>query len=197
MKKLIILIALIAVLAGCSSKTIHTDALGSTTVTTKTDESSFNEAQALAWAAYYSANATPRVIASITSPDGTITNIHSQIRLPAPVITQHKNQVIGPMADIFKTAIQWGAGSYAASQILDDLAGTTINNLGNGNVDFQKDNTNVAVDSSANNSVTSDDSDNSIRMENFNNPDNHIENADPVVVDPVVVRPEVVIPGVE
>ena len=173
-------------LTGCSSKVVTWDSMGEKTVTTRTNEDLYHEAQMNAWAGYYESLKNPPVIATIQQVDGTVLTINSQVPPPAPVIRQHKNQYIKPIADMVK----WGIGGIVVDRglraIVKGAGDTIVDNAGDGTVYVDRSDS-IAGKTDASFNTETDSSDNS---------DNSVVNPDPVIVDPVIVTPEVVNPEV-
>ena len=186
MKTLITAIICCLMLTGCSSKVVTWDSMGEKTVTTRTNEDLYHEAQMNAWAGYYEALKNPPVIATIQQIDGTVLTINSQVPPPAPIIRQHKNQYIQPVADIIK----WGIGGIVVDRglraIVKGAGDTIVDNAGDGTVYIDRSDS-IASKTDASFNTETDSSDNS---------DNSVVNPDPVIVDPVIVNPEVVNPEV-
>jgi hypothetical protein len=211
MKHLILTLAIIPIVfMGCSSKQITWDAYGNRTITTKTSEDTYHEQQAAAWAGYFEALKNPPVIATIQQTDGTILTINSQIPPPVPTIRQHKNQIIGPMADMVK----WGIGGTVAYGITRGIirgsGDVNVANSGDGTVITDrsdniasKSNTELSTDTDRSTVDSSDNSDRSDRstVDNTDNSviDSHDQTATPTVVEqPVqVIEKDVVIVGQE
>lgn len=177
---------------GCATKTETIGPNGVKQTITRTNASEFTSAQADAWKAYYAALQNPPVIATITQPDGAVISIKSQIPPPQPNIKQHQNQLVEPTANVLKTAVQIIGGGWAAKEILSVLSsGTKIENNGTGTVSIDQSYVNQPGSTHLTDTVIKENSDNPI--------DNHVENADPLVVDQekvIVVTPEVVNPEV-
>jgi hypothetical protein len=158
--KYISAILAIMFLAGCSSKIVSYDAMGNKHIVTKSTEDTFHEQQTAAWAGYYSAIKNPPVIATIQQVDGTIITINSQVPPPAPVIRQHKNQIIAPVTDVIK----YGIIGTAAYGIVRGVAGASgdisVNNSGDGTVAVDRSDR-IASDSVSESVTTTDKSDHS------------------------------------
>jgi len=177
MKKIALLLMSIF-LIGCSSKTINYDSFGQKSIQTKTDASSFSDAQAAAYIEYYRALSNPPVIATIPQTDGSIIKIHNQVPPPLPIIRQHENQWVEPVTGLFKTGIQVVGGGWAAKEIVGALEGTTINSSGSGNISIDRsDNLDIVEASGGGIVKESSDNDNSI-----------VENADPTIVEKQTVQ---------
>jgi len=165
-------------LTGCSSKVVTWDSMGEKTVTTRTNEDLYHEAQMNAWAGYYEALKNPPVIATIQQIDGTVLTINSQVPPPAPVIRQHKNQYIQPVADIIK----WGIGGIVVDRglraIVKGAGDTIVDNAGDGTVYIDRSDSIASKTDASFNTET----------------DSSVVNPDPVIVNPEVVRPEIVNP---
>lgn len=194
MRKIIIAVmALVIIAAGCSSKTVTFTPTGSRQVVTVTDSSKYSDAQARAWGKYYNAVANPPVIATITQPDGTVVFINSQTPPPTPDIKQHRNQIIEPVERMVSIGVKVVGGGLIIREIVDAMQGTNITNSGAGTVTVDN-SEDVAVETTTldEGSVINKDSNN-------DESDNHVDNADPVIVEKetvVVVDPEVVNPEV-
>ena len=159
MKYLIAILAIL-MLIGCSSKIISYDSMGNKHIVTKSTEDTFHEQQAAAWAGYYSAIKNPPVIATIQQVDGTIITINSQVPPPAPVIRQHKNQIIAPVTDVIKYGII-GTAAYGIVRGVTGAAGDiSVNNSGDGTTVVDRSDR-IASDSVDKSSTTTDKSDNS------------------------------------
>jgi len=168
-------------ITGCSSKVVSWNTVGEKTVTTRTNEDLYHEAQAEAWAGYFEALKNPPVIATIQQTDGTVLTINSQIPPPAPVIRQHQNQYIKPVADMVKWAIGGVVLDRGIRAVVKGAGDTIVDNAGDGTVYVDRSDS-IASESNASLQTDTDSSDNS---------DNSSTNPDPVVVDPVIVeRPE-------
>lgn len=205
MKK-IILILLCFGLVGCSSKVVTWDTLGKKTVTTRTQEDIYHEQQAKAWAGYYEALNNPPVIARIQNTDGTVITISSQIPPPSPVIQQHENQYIKPVADIIKFGIGGVVIDRGLRSVVRSVGDVIVDNAGDGTVMVDKSDS-IASDSVTTVDTAADHSDNSNHSDNSDNSDNsdHSDNSydetsdpvivdppDPIIVPPYIVRPEIV-----
>ena len=180
------IILMCLMLTGCSSKVVTWDSMGEKTVTTRTNEDLYHEAQMNAWAGYYEALKNPPVIATIQQIDGTVLTINSQVPPPAPIIRQHQNQYIKPIADIVK----WGIGGIVVDRglraIVKGAGDTIVDNAGDGTVYVDRSDS-IASKTDASFNTETDSSDNADHSE---------VNPDPVIVDPVIVNPEVVNPEV-
>ena len=179
MKYLIAILAIL-MLIGCSSKIISYDAMGNKHIVTKSTEDTFHEQQAAAWTGYYSAIKNPPVIATIQQVDGTVITINSQVPPPSPVIRQHKNQIIAPVADVLKYGVI-GTTVYGLGRVVAGAAGDiSVNNSGDGTAVVDRSDR-IASDSVDKSSTTTDKSD-------------HSAVSDPTVVnqpDPTIVtQPE-------
>ena len=151
---------IIMMLMGCSSKIVSYDALGNKHIVTKSTEDTFHEQQAAAWSGYYGAIKNPPIIATIQQVDGTVITINSQIPPPAPVIRQHKNQIIAPITDVIKYGII-GTAAYGIVRGVAGAAGDiSVNNSGDGTVDIDKSDR-IASESVNESATTTDKSDNS------------------------------------
>jgi hypothetical protein len=194
MKRSIIAILAIVMLTGCSPKVVTWDSMGEKTVTTRTNEDLYHEAQAKAWAGYFEALKNPPVIATIQQPDGSVLTINSQVPPPAPVIRQHQNQYIKPVTDVIK----WGIGGIVVDRGLRAIVKGTgdiiTENSGDGTVYVDKSDS-IASKTDASFSTDTDHSQ--------TNPDPVVvdpviveqpEYNDPVIVQPEIVRPEIVDP---
>jgi len=158
--KYLIAIMAIMMLMGCSSKIVSYDAMGNKHIITKSTEDTFHEQQATAWAGYYSAIKNPPVIATIQQVDGTVITINSQVPPPAPVIRQHKNQIIAPVTDVIKYGII-GTAAYGIVRGVAGAAGDiSVNNSGDGTVVVDRSDR-IASDSVDKSSTTTDKSDHS------------------------------------
>ena len=205
MKKLVLLF-LIFLLMSCSSKTISYSPLGETTITSRTDEDIYHEAQAKAWSGYYKALENPPVIAKIQNPDGTVITISSQVPPPAPIIKQHENQYIKPIAEVLK----WGIGGIVIDRglqaIVKGAGDVIVDNAGNGTVVVDKSSpigsrttTNMESDNADKSSVT-DQSDHSVDSHDAVSEPTVVTQPDPVIVNPVIVpaaEPVIVNPVIE
>ena len=150
----------IMMLMGCSSKMVSYDGLGRKHIVTKATEDTFHEQQAVAWTGYYGAIKNPPVIATIRQIDGTVITINSQVPPPAPVIRQHKNQIIAPVTDVLKYGII-GTAAYGIVRGVAGAAGDiSVNNSGDGTVDIDKSDR-IASESVNESATTTDKSDNS------------------------------------
>ena len=150
----------IMMLMGCSSKIVSYDAMGNKHIVTKSTEDTFHEQQAVVWSGYYGAIKNPPVIATIQQVDGTVITINSQIPPPAPVIRQHKNQIIAPITDVIKYGII-GTAAYGIVRGVSGAAGDiSVNNSGDGTVDIDKSDR-IASESVNESATTTDKSDNS------------------------------------
>ena len=172
------IILMCLMLTGCSSKVVTWDSMGEKTVTTRTNEDIYHEQQSKAWAGYYAALQNPPVIATVTTPDGAVININSQVPPPAPIIQQHKNQYIKPIADIIK----WGIGGIVVDRglraIVKGAGDTIVDNAGDGTVYVDRSDSIASKTDASFNTET----------------DSSVVNPDPVIVNPEVVRPEIVDP---
>ena len=188
----------IMMLMGCSSKIVSYDAMGNKHIVTKSTEDTFHEQQAVVWSGYYGAIKNPPVIATIQQVDGTVITINSQVPPPAPVIRQHKNQIIAPVTDVIK----YGIIGTAAYGIVRGVAGASgdisVNNSGDGTVAVDNSDR-IASDSVNESATTTDKSDNSAVSEPtvVNQPDPTIVyQPEPTIVtqpDPVIVEKDVVV----
>ena len=180
----------IMMLMGCSSKIVSYDALGNKHMVTKSTEDTFHEQQAAAWAGYYSAIKKPPVIATIQQIDGTVITINSQVPPPAPVIRQHKNQIIAPVADVLKYGII-GTAAYGIVRGVAGAAGDiSVNNSGDGTATVDRSDR-IASESVNESVTTTDKSDNSAVSE-----PTIVYQPEPVIVpqpDPVIVEKDVVV----
>lgn len=183
---------------GCSSKIISYDAIGNKHIVTKSNEDTFHEQQASAWAGYYSAIKNPPVIATIQQVDGTVITINSQVPPPAPVIRQHRNQIVEPVTDVIKYGII-GTAAYGIVRGVAGAAGDiSVNNSGDGTVAVDNSDR-IASDSVNESATTTDKSDNSAVSEPtvINQPDQTIVyQPEPTIVtqpDPVIVEKDVVV----
>ena len=150
----------ILMLTGCSSKIVRYDALGNKHIVTKSTEDTFHEQQAVAWTGYYGAIKNPPVIATIRQVDGTVITINSQVPPPAPVIRQHKNQIIAPVTDVIKYGII-GTAAYGIVRGVAGAAGDiSVNNSGDGTAVVDRSDR-IASDSVDKSSTTTDKSDHS------------------------------------
>ncbi len=188
----------IMTLMGCSSKIISYDAMGNKHIVTKSTEDTFHEQQSAAWAGYYSAIKNPPVIATIQQVDGTVITINSQVPPPAPVIRQHKNQIIAPVTDVIKYGII-GTAAYGIVRGVAGAAGDiSVNNSGEGSVAVDRSDR-IASESVNESATTTDQSDNSAVSEPtvVNQPDPTIVyQPEPTIVtqpDPVIVEKDVVV----
>lgn len=190
--KYAIAILAIVMLTGCSSKVVTWDSMGEKTVTTRTNEDLYHEAQAKAWVEYYKALQNTPVLAEIEQKDGSVLKIYSQAVPAMPKIYQHQNQYIKPVTDVLK----WGIGGVVVDRGLRAIVKGTgdiiTENSGDGTVYVDKSDS-IASKTDASFSTDTDSSDNS---------DNSLTNPDPLVVeqpeynDPIIVQPEVVRPEI-
>ena len=158
--KYITSILAIMILMGCSSKIVSYDAFGNKHIVTKSTEDTFHEQQAAAWTGYYNVIKNPPVIATIQQVDGTVITINSQVPPPAPVIRQHKNQIIAPVTDVIKYGII-GTAAYGIVRGVAGAAGDiSVNNSGDGTAIVDRSDR-IASDSVDKSSTTTDTSDNS------------------------------------
>ena len=188
----------IMMLMGCSSKIVSYDALGNKHIVTKSTEDTFHEQQAAAWAGYYSAIKKPPVIATIQQIDGTVITINSQVPPPAPVIRQHKNQIIAPVTDVIKYGII-GTAAYGIVRGVAGAAGDiSVNNSGDGTAVIDRSDR-IASDSVDKSSTTTDKSDHSAVSDPtvVNQPEPTIvTQPEPTIVtqpEPVIVEKDVVV----
>ena len=174
---------------GCSSKIVSYDALGNKHIVTKSTEDTFHEQQADAWTDYYNAIKNPPVIATIQQIDGTVITINSQVPPPAPVIRQHKNQIIAPVTDVIKYGII-GTAAYGIVRGVAGAAGDiSVNNSGDGTATVDRSDR-IASDSVNESTTTTDKSDNSAVSD-----PTIVTQPDPVIVtqpDPVIIEKDVV-----
>ena len=179
----------IMMLMGCSSKIVSYDALGNKHIVTKSTEDTFHEQQAAAWSGYYGAIKNPPVIATIQQVDGTVITINSQVPPPAPVIRQHKNQIIAPVTDVIKYGII-GTAAYGIIRGVAGAAGDiSVNNSGDGTATVDRSDR-IASDSVNESTTTTDKSDNSAVSD-----PTIVTQPDPVIVtqpDPVIIEKDVV-----
>jgi hypothetical protein len=192
MKKLIVLAIIGLVFMGCSSKQVTYDPMGRKQVITKTSEDTYHEQQAAAWAGYYEALKNPPVIATIQQIDGTILTINSQIPPPAPVIRQHKNQIIGPVVDVLKYGII-GTAAYGITRgIVRGAGDVNVANSGDGTVITDRSD-NIASKSSTDLTTNTDRSDRSM-IDNTDNSviDSHDQTATPTIVTQPEPRIEII-----
>jgi hypothetical protein len=196
MKHLITILA-IAMLTGCSSKTITYDSMGEKTIKTIRSEDQYHQAQRDAWTEYYLSY--PVKLADIAHPDGTVTTIYNQVPPPAPAIRQHQNQYIKPVADIAKWVVGGVVLDRGIRAVVNGAGDTIVDNAGDGTVYVDRSDM-IAGEKSAS-------------FDTQTETDNSQTNPAPVVVDPVVVeqpeynepvivqpeivRPEIVIPSTE
>ena len=137
MKYLIILIS-IFMMVGCSSKEIRYNTLGEKSIITKSSEDVYHDAQSKAWSGYYEALKNPPVIAQIHNTDGTVITINSQIPPPAPIIRQHENQYIKPIAEVAKWVVGGVVIDRGISAVVRGMGDTIVSNSGDGNVIVDK-----------------------------------------------------------
>ena len=196
--KYITSILAIMMLMGCSSKIVSYDAMGNKHVVTKSTEDTFHEQQAAAWTGYYSAIKNPPVIATIQQVDGTVITINSQVPPPAPVIRQHKNQIIAPVTDVIKYGII-GTAAYGIVRGVAGAAGDiSVNNSGDGTAVVDRSDR-IASDSVDKSSTTTDKSDHSAVSDPtiVTQPEPVIvTQPEPVIItqpDPVIVEKDVVV----
>ena len=198
MMKYLSAILSITMMVGCSSKTIRYDTKGNKHIITKSTENTFYEQQADAWVGYYGAIKNPPVIATIRQVDGTVITINSQVPPPAPVIRQHRNQIIEPVTKV----LSYGVMGLTAYSIVRGVAGAagdiSVNNSGDGTVAVDNSDR-IASDSVNESATTTDKSDNSAVSEPtvINQPDPTIVyQPEPTIVtqpDPVIVEKDVVV----
>jgi len=186
---LIILACMALLFTGCIGNKIEVttyDKVGNKVVTKHTAESSFNASQAQAWEKYYDALKSPPVIATLTTPNNDVITINSQVPPPAPVIRQHRNQYIGPIADLGKFVAGGLFLDRIVSGVVKGMGDTNISNTGDGTVSYDM------SESIASDNVTSD---NGSVIETGNDKSVTNINPDPrvVVVDPPEYNDPVII----
>ena len=184
--KYAIAIMAIMLLVGCGSKIVSYDAMGNKHIVTKSTEDTFHEQQAATWAGYYSTIKNPPVIATIQQSDGTLITINSQVPPSAPVIRQHKNQIIAPVTDVIKYGII-GSAAYGIVRGVAGAAGDiSVNNSGDGTVAVDNSDR-IASDSVNESATTTDKSDHSAVSD-----PTVIKQPDPTIVyqpEPTIVTP--------
>jgi hypothetical protein len=187
-----VIILMSLMLFSCSSKTIEYNTLGKKKVTTKTSSDIFHEQQASAWKNYYEALENPPVIAVITPKDGPEIKIHSQVPPPVPVIRQHQNQYIKPVADVLKWTIGGVVIDRGLSAVVRGAGDTIVDNAGDGTVYVDRSDS-IAKDSSASFSTSTDSSDRADHSDNsvVDNTDNSVVDSHDKTAEPTIVtQPE-------
>jgi hypothetical protein len=194
-------IAILAIflITGCSAKTVEYDPFGNKTkITTQGTEHAYYSANQAVLTAWKTDGSKGKVIAEITSPDGIVTTIYSQLPDQIPLIPQYKNQIIEPAAEMVKWAIGGVVLDRGIRAVVKGAGDTIVDNAGDGTVyvdrsDSIASETNASFQTNADSSTTDtsdrstmDNTDNSV----MNQDDNSIRDSHDQTADPVIVMPE-------